>query len=92
MLPVRDLAALETMKPNFNEISAISRNFNTIGIHAFSFDDERIACRNFAPLYDIPEESATGINNCVLASYLWKNNIIPKNEYTLKIENPLAII
>lgn len=81
MLPIKDLATLSAMKPNFSEICALSRNFGTVGIHAFCFDDKRIICRNFAPLYDIPEESATGTSNCVLASYLWKNNIVRKNEY-----------
>jgi PhzF family phenazine biosynthesis protein len=87
MLPVRDLATLENMNPNFDEITAISRRFDAVGIHAFAIDGERIVCRNFAPLYDIPEESATGTSNCVLASYLWKNNIIRKSEYIFEQGN-----
>ena len=84
MLPVKNLEVLEAMKPNFEEISSISKKLDTVGIHAFAFDGERILCRNFAPLYDVPEESATGTSNCVLASYLWKNNILRKNEYTFE--------
>ena len=29
-------------------------------------------CRNFAPLYGIDEESATGTSNCALACYLYR--------------------
>lgn len=32
--------------------------------------DPVAVCRNFAPLYGIPEESATGTSNCALACYL----------------------
>jgi len=96
MLPVRSLEVLEAMRPNFDEISSISQKFNTVGIHAFAFDGERIVCRNFAPLYDIPEESATGTSNCVLASYLWKHHVIRKNEYTFEqgyaLNSPSEII
>ncbi|MCL2839427.1 MAG: PhzF family phenazine biosynthesis protein [Defluviitaleaceae bacterium] len=96
ILPVKDLTILERMKPSFGEISAISRKFNTVGIHAFTLDGERIVCRNFAPLYDVPEESATGTSNCVLASYLWKNNILRKNEYIFEqgytLNSPSEII
>ena len=84
MLPVRSLEVLDAMKPNFDEITSISRKFDVVGIHAFAFDESRIVCRNFAPLYDIPEESATGTSNCVLAGYLWRNNIIRKSEYIIE--------
>ena len=33
-------------------------------------------CRNFAPLYGIPEESATGTSNGALACYLLKQGIV----------------
>jgi len=96
MLPVKNLETLEAMKPNFDEISSISRKFDTVGIHAFAFNEERIICRNFAPLYDVPEESATGTSNCVLASYLWRNNIARKSEYTFEqgytLDSPSEII
>ncbi|MCL2349864.1 MAG: PhzF family phenazine biosynthesis protein [Defluviitaleaceae bacterium] len=81
MLPIKNLETLQNMNPNFVEISNLSRRFNTVGIHAFAIDGERIICRNFAPLYGIPEESATGTSNCVLASYLWQKNIMRKSEY-----------
>ena len=81
MLPVMNLATLNKMNPNFEEIKRISKEYDTVGIHAFVIDDDRIVCRNFAPLYDVPEESATGTSNCALACYLHKNEIIKQDNY-----------
>ena len=96
MLPVKDLETLNAMKPNFEEISNISRKFETVGIHAFVIDNKRIICRNFAPLYEVPEESATGTSNCALASYLYNHNIIKSNEYKFEqgysLNSPSEII
>ncbi|MDR1101936.1 MAG: PhzF family phenazine biosynthesis protein [Clostridiales bacterium] len=84
MLPIRDLETLQKMTPNFDEITAISEKYDTVGIHAFVLNSGRILCRNFAPRYDVPEESATGTSNCALACYLWQNGIMRKNNYTFE--------
>ena len=84
ILPIMDEQTLNAMNPNFKTISEISRKHDVAGIHAFVLQDERIICRNFAPLYDIPEESATGTANCALVSYLHKHNIRRKTEYTIE--------
>ena len=58
------------------EISAISKEKNVVGIHAFTLVKDKTVtaiCRNFAPLYGIDEESATGTSNCALACYLFKH-------------------
>ena len=39
-------------------------------MHLFALSEENIICRNFAPLYDIDEEAATGTSNGALACYL----------------------
>jgi PhzF family phenazine biosynthesis protein len=84
MLPIRDEAALNAAKPNLDAISEISRSRDVVGIHAFALCDAGILCRNFAPLYGIPEESATGTANCALASYLHKHGIMRRNEYRIE--------
>ena len=84
MLPIVSLDKLNSMKPNFEEIKRISKEYDTIGIHAFIIQDNRIIVRNFAPLYDVPEESATGTANCALACYLYENDILKKSEYTFE--------
>jgi len=65
---VKDVSVLN---PDFNRIKEISKNLNVIGYHVYSFDSEYDAtCRNFAPLYGINEESATGSANSGLAYLL----------------------
>lgn len=81
MLPVRDVRTLYQMAPDFQAIRDISRRYGCVGIHAFalaktdSSEGLSAVCRNFAPLYGIDEESATGTSNCALACYLHRNGI-----------------
>lgn len=84
IIPIKDEDTLNAMNPNFENITEASKKYKAVGIHAFVISDDRIICRNFAPLYDIPEESATGTANCALASYLHKHNILRKDVYTME--------
>ncbi|MEG1808059.1 MAG: PhzF family phenazine biosynthesis protein, partial [Cetobacterium sp.] len=43
-------------------------------------ENDEIYCRNFAPLYGIEEEAATGSSNGALFGYLYMNSIIKKVE------------
>lgn len=76
--------ALLEMKPDFKLISALSKKHSVIGIHAFTLDvinSSAVAhCRNFAPLYGIDEEAATGTASGALASYLYKNRLIREDQ------------
>lgn len=95
ILPIKDEQTLNSMIPNFEEISNVSRKYETVGIHAFVLDKDEIVCRNFAPLYDVPEESATGTSNCALACYLYYHNVLKRNEYKFEqgysLNNPSEI-
>ncbi len=80
MLPVSSPEVLLRMRPDFGKISDLSRKYGCVGVHAFALADEEndtstTVCRNFAPLYGIEEEAATGTSNCALASYLFRNGI-----------------
>lgn len=72
------------MVPNFKEISILSKEMKCIGIHCFALTESDIdnastaVCRNFAPLYGINEEAATGTSNCALACYLHNLGIRPQ--------------
>ena len=73
LFPVDSIDHLRKMKPDFSVMARLNERQGVVGIHAFAFaeDKETVAeCRNFAPLYDIEEESATGTSNCALACYL----------------------
>ena len=53
-------------------LSALSKEMEVVGVHAFALSDDGFTAhvRNFAPLYGIPEESATGTANAALTHYL----------------------
>ncbi|MFT9846438.1 PhzF family phenazine biosynthesis protein [Aneurinibacillus sp. REN35] len=74
-IPVKSLAVLQAIEPDFAQIAEVSRAYAAVGYHVFTLDTgtEAIArCRNFAPLYDIPEESATGTATGALSCYLYQ--------------------
>lgn len=76
LIPIRSRKLLNEVKPNFDAITAISEKYDVVGYHLFTLDtpdDAAAECRNFAPLYDIPEESATGTSNGALLSYLYQH-------------------
>ncbi|KAB2331708.1 PhzF family phenazine biosynthesis protein [Bacillus mesophilum] len=81
LVPVKNINILNAIQPNFEEVSRISSKYNTIGYHVFTLETlfgSSTYCRNFAPLYGISEESATGTSNGALASYLFKYENIKK--------------
>lgn len=86
MLPIPSKEILDEMKPNMNMISELSRELHVVGIHAFAtnYDEEvsaerNVFCRNFAPLYGIDEEAATGTSNGALSYYLYINDMLLPN-------------
>lgn len=79
LIPIKNIDVLNSINPDFNKVTQISRKYNTIGYHIFSLDvlySANAHCRNLAPLCGIPEESATGTSNGALACYLFKYNKI----------------
>ena len=79
MIPLRDVAMLQSLKPDMEAITAITRKYEAVSFHVFAFagDSYTAHVRDFAPLYDIPEESATGTANAALTHYLQQNGCIP---------------
>lgn len=90
IIPVNTLADLKNLKPNFEMIKKLSEDYDTVGYHVFTLETENKGtahCRNFAPRYDIPEESATGTSNGALACYLWEHESLAVSpEKTLVFE------
>lgn len=75
IVPVKNIGILNAIKPDFNKISEISSQYKTVGYHVFTLETlyaSTAHCRNFAPLYGIPEESATGTSSGALACYLFR--------------------
>lgn len=78
ILPVQSEADLAAIAPDYDALSRLSEKYGVVGVHAFTLntDEGVVYCRNFAPLYDINEEAATGTANGALTYYLYKNGLL----------------
>ena len=68
MIPLPDVATVQALQPDMEAIAAITKRYEIVSFHVFAFDNDGYTAhvRDFAPLYDIPEESATGTANASL--------------------------
>lgn len=78
MMPVKDEAELSRIAPDFAALAKLSERYEVTGVHAFTIhaEDGAVHCRNFAPLYDIDEEAATGTSNGALTYYLYRQGLL----------------
>ena len=78
MLPVQSEEELEALAPDMAALAALSRELEVVGVHAFVQTGDRYTAhvRNFAPLYGVDEESATGTANAALTHYLQRRDFI----------------
>lgn len=82
IFPVGSLEELDALAPDMEALSTFSAELDVVGVHAFALSNDGFTAhvRNFAPLYEIPEESATGTANGALTYYLYSQGIIAANE------------
>jgi len=83
MMPVKDHETLMRAVQNEEAVTELSRGYDVTGVHMFCMGDDSCAayCSNYAPLYDIPEECATGTSNGALTYYLYLQGIVvPEKE------------
>lgn len=82
LLPVCSREALARIEPDFPALASLSERYGAVGVHAFTTDGDDATChvRNFAPLYGIDEESATGTANGALAYYGLLNGFVAPGE------------
>ena len=78
MIPLPDVTTLQSLQPDMKAITEITKKYNAVSFHVFAFGNDGYTAhvRDFAPLYDIPEESATGTANASLTYYLQQNGHI----------------
>jgi PhzF family phenazine biosynthesis protein len=85
-VPIPSLHDLALLRPDFEKVKEVSKKYGVTGYHLFTletkFENSTAHCRNFAPLYGIPEESATGTSSGALACYLFKHGKV--NEKQIK--------
>lgn len=88
LVPVVNEDILSKLKPNFRAISEISSRYGVVGMHVFtplSGQQSIASSRNFAPLFGINEESATGTSNGALLCYLREyKRLTPQGEYRIE--------
>lgn len=81
MMPIRDHETLLRAVQDERTVTELSRRFDVTGVHMFCLGEEAVYCNNFAPLYDIPEECATGTSNGALTYYLYERSLVePERE------------
>lgn len=92
LVPVNSIEALRSIQPDLEEIRKISEVNGVTGYHCFALASGQALtqeisrpgvtawCRNFAPLFGIAEESATGTSNGALAAYLSAYGAVNKDE------------
>ena len=99
MVGFRSLEVLTALRPDMAAVSALSEQLDVVGIHCFvlfGIGEESAAeaagatatatgfVRNFAPLFEIDEESATGTSNCALASWLFASGRLVQQRYSFE--------
>ena len=79
MIPVSDVTTLNALQPDMEAVATVTKELDAVSFHVFAVAEDGYAAhvRDFAPLYDIPEESATGTANAALTHYLSVHDIIP---------------
>ena len=91
LVPIKNEDILNRLNPNFDEITEISKKYDVVGAHLYTFNGNRVICRNFAPLYDVDEESATGTSNCALAGLLFMKLNMKNKQYIFEQGDSLGL-
>ena len=78
IMPIASVDLLQHIAPDMEALTTLSRELNVVGVHAFAMAEDGYTAhvRNFAPLYGVPEESATGTANAALTHYLALHSIV----------------
>ena len=68
-------------------MTELSKRYDVTGVHMFCVGDNCTAyCSNYAPLYDIPEECATGTSNGALTYYLWLQGLVKEDAENIFVQ------
>ncbi|MCI8608651.1 MAG: PhzF family phenazine biosynthesis protein [Firmicutes bacterium] len=89
IMPVASKEDLNAISPDFPALTELSRRYEAVGVHAFTLASEKdVTChaRNFAPLYDIDEEAATGTSSGALTYYGHRNGFIKDGDQSVFIQ------
>jgi len=76
IFPVRNRDMLNRAVQDVEGVKEFSRELGVTGVHMFALEAGEIYCRNFAPLFGIDEEAATGTANGALTYYLYIRGLV----------------
>ena len=83
ILPIRDLATMQGMTPDFSAIKSLcnQRQIDTVALFTREtvLPESNIHCREFCPAVGTPEAPATGTTNRALACYLLRHGLLESN-------------
>ena len=79
MMQVSSVGVLQALRPDMEALTALTRELGVVSLHAFALaaDGHTAHVRDFAPLYGVPEESATGTANAALTYHLHRCGVLP---------------
>jgi PhzF family phenazine biosynthesis protein len=80
LLPVDTRETLHSIRVDREEMINLSKNKEVVGLHVFTMESGIIYARNFAPLYGIDEEYATGTSNNSVVHMLKAHNLLKKEK------------
>ena len=88
MMPVPDHDTLMRAVQNAPVVTDLSKFYDVTGVHMFCLGGETCTayCSNYAPLYDIPEECATGTSNGALTYYLYLQGLVKAGEENIFVQ------
>ncbi len=86
MMPLESVDLLARLKPDMAAIAILSKKLDVTGVHAFALASDGVHTRNFAPLYGIDEEAATGTSTGALTYYLFKHGLMETDKTNLFIQ------
>ncbi|MGF7060790.1 PhzF family isomerase [Brassicibacter mesophilus] len=90
MIGIKSIETLNKMKPNYDELTKLSRIINCNGYYVFTINSQEsdilIHGRMFAPAIGINEDPVTGNANGPLGAYLVHHNIVKHNNSLFKFK------
>lgn len=89
LLPVNSIDKLTHSVQRKEEVIRLSQSHQVTGVHMYYPElsaQITARCRNFAPLYGIDEEAATGTSNGALTYYLHSQGLISEHEENIFIQ------
>jgi trans-2,3-dihydro-3-hydroxyanthranilate isomerase len=88
MAPVRSLAVLRNLRPNFQRLSDLEQVGHYFSAHVFTLEamepGNRAHSRHFAASAGIPEDPVTGSATGGMAAYLWRYGLVRERAYRVE--------